>query len=76
MIATKELQSVDVLKRKKFTRDEVYRMLNAGIFEGQRLELINGDIIDKMGQNPPHSFGIKVVGKALVAMLGFGRVRV
>lgn len=41
--------------RKRFTRDEVERMLNAGLFEGQRFELIDGDLIDKMGQNPPHS---------------------
>jgi hypothetical protein len=41
--------------RKRFTRTEVAQMLDAGLFAGQRFELIDGDLIDKMGQNPPHS---------------------
>ena len=42
------------LRRKRFTRDEVNRMLDDGYFDGQRFELIDGELIDKMGQNPPH----------------------
>ena len=41
--------------RKRFTRDEVEQMLGAGLFTGQRFELIGGDLIDKMSQNPPHT---------------------
>ncbi len=51
--------------RKKFTREEVNRLLETGIFEGQRFELIDGDLIDKMGQNPPHAFSIRLVAKWL-----------
>jgi hypothetical protein len=41
--------------RKRFTRAEVEQMQEAGLFAGQRFELIDGDLIDKVGQNPPHS---------------------
>lgn len=33
-------------------------MLEAGLFVGQRLELVDGDLIDKMGQKPPHAFSV------------------
>ena len=42
-------------RRKRFTRSEVARLSEVGVFEGQRYELIEGDLIDKMGQNPPHA---------------------
>lgn len=47
------------LPRKKFTRAEVYRMLELGLFEDRRFELINGDVIDKMGQSARHSYSIR-----------------
>ena len=75
MTATEELQNVDVLRRKKFTRDEIYQMLDSGIFAGQRFELIEGDIIDKIGQNPPHVFALRAIEKMLIAIAGFDRVR-
>jgi hypothetical protein len=40
----------DLLRRKRFTRTEVDRMQQLGIFDGQRCELIDGELIDKMGQ--------------------------
>jgi hypothetical protein len=46
----------DLLRRKRFTRSEVDRMLEIGILDGQRCELIDGELIDKMGQNPPHAY--------------------
>ena len=47
--------------RKRFTRAEVRSMDEAGLFAGQRLELIEGDLIDKMGQRPPHSSAIRLL---------------
>jgi len=39
-----------------WTVDALYRALDAGVFEHpERLELIQGEIIERMGQNPPHS---------------------
>ena len=32
--------------RKRFTREEFERLLNTEVFDGQRYELIDGDLID------------------------------
>jgi Uma2 family endonuclease len=56
------------LPRKRFTREEVDRLTEAGFFDGRRYELIDGDLIDKMGQNPPHAFGIRLVLKWLASI--------
>ena len=62
--------------RKRFTVEEVQQMLDAGLFAGQRFELIDGDLIDKMGQNPPHAYAIRLVFAWLVKVLEPGRVQV
>ena len=41
-------------------------MLEAGLFAGQRFELIDGDLIDKMGQGPQHSMTIRVFVESLL----------
>jgi Uma2 family endonuclease len=64
------------LPRKRFTRSEVYEMLNAGLFAGQRFELIDGDLIDKMGQNPPHANAIELCMALLTEIFGIKQVRV
>jgi hypothetical protein len=45
----------EALRRKRFTRADVDRLTASGFFAGQRFELIDGDLIDKMGQNPRHA---------------------
>jgi len=50
-------------------------MTAAGVFEGQRYELIEGDLIDKMGQNPPHARTIMLVLAWLVKTFGVSGVR-
>jgi hypothetical protein len=37
-------------RRKRFTRSDVARLNDAGVFEGQRYEMIEGDLIDKTGR--------------------------
>jgi Uma2 family endonuclease len=64
------------LPRKKFTREEVDRMLDQGYFIGQRYELIDGELIDKMGQNAPHASGIRRASGWLASVVGDDRVRV
>jgi Uma2 family endonuclease len=61
--------------RKRFTRAEIEQMLEAGVFAGQRLELIDGDLIDKMGQKPPHAHAIQVLFALLANMFGGKRIR-
>lgn len=50
-------------------------MLDAGLFAGQRFELIDGDLIDKMGQNPPHSHALRLLHDWLVKIFGGTRVQ-
>jgi Uma2 family endonuclease len=54
--------------RKRFTREEVDRLDATGVFDGERYELIDGDLIDKMGQNPPHAFVICLLLKCLAGL--------
>jgi Uma2 family endonuclease len=56
-------------RRKKFTRQEVECLLKTDIFAGQRYELIDGDLIDKMGQAAPHAMGIRQTSKWLRSFL-------
>jgi len=64
------------LPRKRFTRVEVERLLESGVFDGQRFELIDGDLIEKMGQKPPHSYTIHLVLNWLASFLGTRVIRV
>ena len=49
-------------------------MMAAGVFAGQRFELIDGDLIDKMGQNPPHAGAIQLLLELLTGVFGLRRV--
>jgi Uma2 family endonuclease len=62
-------------RRKRFTRSDVNRLNEAGIFEGQRYELIEGDLIDKMGQNPPHAWSVAFVHSWLAKIFGGALIR-
>jgi Uma2 family endonuclease len=62
--------------RKRFTRSEVGQMLDAGLFAGERFELIDGDLIDKMGQNPPHSHSLRLLHAWLTKIFGGERIQV
>ena len=54
----------------RFTRDEYYRMADAGLFEGRRVELIEGEIIDMAPQNNPQAAAITLAAEALRAAFG------
>ncbi len=62
--------------RKRFTRDDVDHMAKLGLFEGQRLELLDGDLLEKMGQNPPHADAIPLLLKLLAAIFDLLRIRI
>jgi Uma2 family endonuclease len=58
----------EALPRKRFTREEFERLIESGFFNGQRCELIDGELIDKMGQNPPHAFTIQLAHNWLASL--------
>lgn len=66
---------IEVPRRKRFTRGEIERMDELGLFEGQRYELIDGYLIDKMGQNPPHASAIGLVMGWLIELFGGACIR-
>jgi Uma2 family endonuclease len=66
----------EALPRKRFTREEFDRLIETGFFEGQRYELIDGDLIDKMGQNPPHAFAIQLAHNWLASVSLTNSIRV
>lgn len=63
-------------RRKVWTREEVHALQDSGFFEGHRYELIEGELIDKMGQNPPHSNAIMRAQRLLQKMYAIERIRI
>jgi Uma2 family endonuclease len=59
-------------ERRRFTRDEFYRMAELGMFDGQRVELIEGEILEMAAQMNAHMAGITLVADALRAAFGPG----
>lgn len=58
---------------RRFTRDEYDRMVETGFFHPEeRLELIDGQIVEKMTQGSRHATAVSLTAKALVAAFGVG----
>jgi Uma2 family endonuclease len=55
--------------RKLWTRTE-FDELSSSVFEGQRLELIEGELINKMGKKPPHWNSVAILRKWLCRVFG------
>src|SRR5215471_16133117 len=60
--------------RVRFTRDQVEQMMAAGLFAGQKFELIHRDLIDKMGHNPLHAFDVRILAAMLAEVFGALRI--
>ena len=60
--------------RRRWTRDECERLVKKGELTG-RYELIDGEIISKMGQQSPHTIASMLFGQWLVALFGYLFVR-
>jgi hypothetical protein len=56
--------------------EEVERPLETGIFAGQRYEVIGGELMDKMVQNPQQAFTIGLVLERLARVFGSSRKRI
>lgn len=61
--------------RKKWTRDECRQLLEVGILEEGRFELIGGDVVPKMTQHERHINTCKQIQKALEAVFSTDHVR-
>ncbi len=58
----------------RWTREEYYRMAGAGLFDGRRVELIRGEVIEMTPQKSRHATGISLADIALKAAFGDGYV--
>jgi Uma2 family endonuclease len=55
---------------RRFTRDEYYRMAEAGLFCEERVELLDGEIITMSPKLTPHAFTVNQLMYALITTLG------
>jgi Uma2 family endonuclease len=54
----------------RFTRTEFYRMAEAGLFEGRRVELLEGEVIAMTPQGSAHASAVARITHAVTAALG------
>lgn len=70
------ISTSEALTRKRFTREEVDRLLDCGFFAGRRYELIDGDWIDKMGPKPTKASAIGLILEWLATFIAIGKIRI
>jgi Uma2 family endonuclease len=61
---------VDPPLRKRWTREEYDGLSSLELLSGQRLELIEGELIDKMGKKPPHVLWLSLLSDWVVSVFG------
>jgi Uma2 family endonuclease len=54
----------------RWTREEFYQMLDLGWFQDQRVELLDGEVIDMPAQKNFHALSISLTGTALQQVFG------
>src|SRR3954452_15159104 len=65
--------SVDPL-RKRWTRPEYDALSSSGVLNDQRLELIQGELINKMGKGRPHTNSLVLLQGWAIGVFGLLRV--
>src|SRR2546421_2181496 len=69
----KQRRGDSVVKRKHWTLEDYHRAIDTGVFRpGERLELIRGEIVEKVPQKSPHATGIILTQEALRTAFGKG----
>src|SRR3954471_22328560 len=59
-------------KTRRWTRAEYYRMAELGLFRGQRVELIGGEIVETPAQRDTHVVSVSLTAKAVGRAFGPG----
>ncbi|HVT82103.1 MAG TPA: Uma2 family endonuclease [Phycisphaerae bacterium] len=65
-----ELHPFEMPQPHRFTREEYYRLNDLGFFEGRRVELIEGEIVEMAPQKEPHVLGVSLTCRALEKAFG------
>src|SRR5579883_838755 len=64
----------EALPHKLWTREELALVEKTGVFESTHYELIEGELIDKMGKRRPQTRTTKRIAAALAGIFGHQRV--
>ena len=64
----------DDVPRKIWTREEAHALVDLGFPNAEKWELIEGELIDKMGKKRPHVIWQGIVYEWLLSVFGSGRV--
>ncbi len=64
----------DVPRVHQWTRDEFYKMDEAGLFDGKRVELIEGQVIEMSAIYGPHATAVTLADETLREIFGRGWV--
>jgi Uma2 family endonuclease len=74
MVATEDKAVALTLsaQRRKFSKAEYYRMAEMGFFNGQRVELIDGEVVLMSPQEAGHATAVGLVADALQAVFSEG----
>lgn len=62
------------VRRKRWTRESYYRVAESGVFEGERVELIEGEVLYLSPQNHEHASAIGRMTNLLVRAFGESHV--
>ena len=65
-----EEKITDEPQRIKWTKDEYYRMAELGFFQGKKVELIEGEIIEMTPMKSPHATSVSLVSEVLRESFG------
>jgi Uma2 family endonuclease len=77
MVQTLEQPKTVPIPRRRFTREEYYRLAEIGFFQGERVELIEGEIVKMSPISPLHGEVLTLLAERLWQLFGEGyRVRV
>lgn len=71
-MATTITRNMPIIGRRAWTAQEYDRLAELGFFDGEKLELIEGEIIPKMTQNVPHASGVWLVQTVLLRIFTTG----
>ncbi len=55
----------EAVKVRRWTCDEYYKMAELGFFDGKRVELIEGEIIEMSPMNKPHATAVRIILEVL-----------
>lgn len=62
-------------RRKRWNRAECAKLVESGLLSPGRFELLEGEILFKVGQKPPHVLGVTLILQVLFSIFGFEYVQ-